>query len=188
MKQIRPPNNVSEAQNGCDIQDFVESSQRGDRQAFEALYRIHASRIYSLAFRFAGGDAEQAADWTQDIFVRAWQRLDQFQGRSQFSTWLYRLACNTCISELRRRQHELHQSVELVESMYPDPVSIPPRVCAIDLEAAVVRLPERARTALALHDIEGYRHAEIANLLDIAIGTSKAHLHRARKLLRQLLA
>jgi len=164
---------------------LVAASRNGDQRAYHALYRQFERRIYSLAFRFAGGDAALAADWTQDAFVRAWQRLDQFQHKSSFGTWLYRLATNVCLSGLRKRERSrvAAGACHDIESLPAQPQDDP-----LDLEAAVTALPERARTVLLLHDVEGYRHREIASMLNIATGTSKAHLHRARSLLREMLA
>jgi RNA polymerase sigma-70 factor, ECF subfamily len=155
----------------------------GDACAFERLYRTHVARIHSLTRRMLGDrDADEV---TQDIFVRTWQKLAQFRGESAFSTWLHRLAINVVIE--RRRSFAIQR-----ERMTDDPTALdtltvaPPRAdLTVDFEHAIRQLPPGAREIFVLHDVEGYKHREIAELLDIASGTSKRQLHRARMLMRQ---
>jgi len=166
---------------------LVERAAAGDRAAFEALYRRHRDRIYGLLWRLAGGDAATAEDLLQEAFVRAWQKLDTFRGESRFGTWLHRLSANVGLSDRRLRIRRVGREMVLdgaVERTATGDRDVrAPR--ALDLERAIAALPERARTVLVLYDIEGYSHAEISELTGMAIGSSKAQLHRARMLVRE---
>jgi len=166
---------------------LVESARNGDCTAFERLYRLNRDRIYGLLWRICGGDAALAEDLLQEAFVRAWQKLDSFRGESRFGTWLHRLSVNVALSERRIRLRRVEREVRIDETA--ERTAIGDRdVFAdkrMDLERAIARLPERARTVLVLFDIEGYRHLEIAEMTGMAVGSSKAQLHRARKLLRE---
>ena len=158
---------------------------RGDRRAFERLYRAHAARIMSLARRMIG--TELASEVTQDVFVRAWEKIGSFRGEAAFGTWLYRLALNLMLSrrgQLALRRSREVQSEELLESL---PASGRSSEFGLDFETAIDRLPEGARHVFVLHDIEGYKHEEIARMLGVTSGTSKAQLHRARMLMRRTL-
>jgi RNA polymerase sigma-70 factor (ECF subfamily) len=155
----------------------------GDSYAFERLYRAHVSRIHSLTRRMIG--SHEADEVTQDIFVRTWQKLGQFRGESAFTTWLHRLAVNVVIE--RRRAYAIQR-----ERMSDDPAALDVIAVApargdltVDFEAAIEQLPPGAREIFVLHDVEGYKHREIASMLDITTGTSKRQLHRARMLMRR---
>lgn len=167
----------------------VELARGGDQAAFERLYRANAGKIYALCWRLCGNDAALAEDLVQEAFVRAWNKLDLFEGKSAFGTWLHRLAANVALSDrrirLRRVGHETatDEAVERTATGDRD-VSAP---LATDLEQAISALPERARTVLVLYDVEGYRHQEIAEMTGMAVGSSKAQLHRARHLVREAL-
>lgn len=169
---------------GRDHQDAVEAAA-GDARAFERLYQAHLGRIHGLVRRMAGPrDAEEI---TQDIFVRAWQKLGTFRGEAAFSTWLHRLAVNVVVERFRsaasKRAKLLDDGVML--DALPSRPERPDR--KLQLEAALDHLPHGARQIFVLHDVEGYKHEEIATLLAISSGTSKAQLHRARMLLRKQL-
>lgn len=167
---------------------LVARARAGDGASFEQLYRRHVGRVYALCWRFAGGDEALAAELTQDAFVRAWQKLALFRGDSAFGTWLYRLVVNHVLSERRRLVRRRAVERPLEANGFVREASVRPRDgLDRDLEAAIARLPERARTVLILHDIEGYQHKEIAALAGMAVGTSKAQLHRARQLLKEWL-
>ena len=158
----------------------------GDTAAFERLYRRHVSRIYGVVLRLVGYNHAHDEDLVQEAFVRAWQKLDGFRQQSAFGTWLYRLAVNTALMALRARQHDpLRDSgEELADTPADEPF------CAVarsELSAAIGRLPTRARAVWVLHDIEGWKHQEIADGLGMALDSSKAQLHRARGLLRAAL-
>jgi RNA polymerase sigma-70 factor, ECF subfamily len=167
-------------------EDFVRSAQQGDRSAFERLYRAHAGRVYAICLRMSG-ESGQAEDLTQEVFIRTWKKLASYQHKSSFSSWLYRLAINVILSHRRQNgRHSLDQLGEEEIALMKTAGSINP-ASVVDLERAIAALPPGARTVLVLHDIEGYRHDEIAALTQTAPGTTKAQLHRARKILRGLL-
>jgi len=166
---------------------LVDAARQGDCAAFESLYRSNRDRIYGLLWRLCGGDAALAEDMLQESFVRAWQKLHSFRGESRFGTWLHRLSANVALSDRRTRLRRVQREVALDESI--ERTALGDRdVFAdkrMDLEKAITRLPERARSVLVLYDVEGYRHQEIAEMTGMAVGSSKAQLHRARKLLRE---
>jgi RNA polymerase sigma factor (sigma-70 family) len=168
---------------------WVEMAQAGDRPAFEQLYHSHRDRIYALCWRMCGGDKGLAEDMLQDSFVRAWNKLTLFRGDSKFGTWLHRLTVNVILSDKRIRVRRLQHEQELAEGIERTMVGDRDVSAGLsrDLEAAISGLPERARTVLVLYDIEGYRHGEIAEMTGMAVGSSKAQLHRARKLVRRVL-
>lgn len=168
---------------------WVEKARAGDRFAFEQLYRSHCDRIFALCWRMCGGDRTLAEDMVQEAFVRAWNKLDLFRGESKFGTWLHRLAVNVVLSDRRIRVKRVHREQELDENTERVLVGQHDVVAGLrkDLESAIAGLPERARTVLVLYDIEGYQHNEIAEMTGMAVGSSKAQLHRARKLVREVL-
>jgi RNA polymerase sigma-70 factor, ECF subfamily len=161
----------------------VGLAARGDAQAFARLYEQHKDRVWALARRMTG--PEHAAELTQDVFVRAWQKLGTFRGEARFGTWLHRLAVNLIIS--RRSAFATQRARYLADGDVLDelPARASGRELGMDFESAIARLPDGARTVFVLHDVEGYRHEEIAALLGVTSGTTKAQLHRARMLLRQ---
>jgi len=158
----------------------------GDTRAFETLYRRHSRRIYAVVWRLAGGQAARAEDLVQEAFIRAWQALPNFRFESAFSTWLHRLAVNTALMDIRSRSGNEDRETDdsPLEVIATHDTAGQRTRERIDLERAVATLPERARAVLVLHDIEGWKHEEIADELGMAVGTSKAQLHRARNLLR----
>jgi RNA polymerase sigma-70 factor (ECF subfamily) len=166
--------------------ELVRRAASGDMRAFEALYRSHVGRVHGAMRRLCGGAEARAQELTQDAFVRAWEKLAGFRFESRFGTWLYRLAINVALMDLRSRR-----GAEDQESPFDETTSSAAAPVArlgehrIDLERAVAKLPPRARAVLVLHDIEGWTHEEIGVELGMAIGTSKAQLHRARGLLRR---
>jgi RNA polymerase sigma-70 factor (ECF subfamily) len=168
---------------------WVEKAQAGDRLAFEKLYRSHCDRIYALCWRMCGADKGLAEDMVQEAFVRAWNKLHLFRGDSKFGTWLHRLAVNVVLSDRRIRVKRLQRESEMVDEVERKLVGDRNVFAGLrkDLEAAIAGLPERARTVLVLFDIEGYKHDEIAEMTGMAVGSSKAQLHRARKLVRNVL-
>ena len=176
----------SEGEAAGDDASDVAAAAAGDVRAFERVYRRHVARIHSTAVRMLG--VEEADDATQDVFVRAWQRLGQFRGDSAFGTWLFRLAVNVMLSRrevvaIRQRRHV--DDAELVETLSSREAS--PEL-GLDFQAAIDRLPPGMRQIFVLHDIEGYKHDEIAAMLGIAQGTSKSQLHRVRMVLRKYLS
>jgi RNA polymerase sigma-70 factor (ECF subfamily) len=166
---------------------LVDPPVSGDRAAFEVLYRRHRDRVYGLVWRLAGGDAGLAEDMLQEAFVRAWRKLDSFRGDSRFGTWLHRLAVNAALSDRRIRMRQVRRETALegsVERVTPGDLDVRAGQ-QMDLEQAIAQLPERARAVLVLYDVEGYSHAEIAEITGMAVGSSKAQLHRARRLVRE---
>lgn len=155
----------------------------GDHEAFERLYRANVGRIHALARRMAGDGV--ADDLTQEVFIRAWQKLGQFRGDSRFGTWLHRLAVNHILSRrstLRSQEGRMAPGEGLLDRVVAPRARSPGD--ALDLEGALRRLPEGARQVFVLYDVEGYAHEEIAELMGTSVGTSKSQLHRARMLLR----
>jgi len=168
---------------------WVDKARAGDRLAFEQLYRSHCDRIFALCWRMCGGDRALAEDMVQDAFVRAWKKLDLFKGDSKFGTWLHRLTVNVVLSDRRIRVKRLKRERNMDDDVERTLIGERDVFAGLrkDLEAAIAGLPERARTVLVLYDIEGYQHDEIAEMTGMAIGSSKAQLHRARKLVQEVL-
>jgi RNA polymerase sigma-70 factor (ECF subfamily) len=172
-----------ETQSRTGLDTDVALAAGGDASAFERIYRTHVARIHSLTRRMLS--THEADEVTQDIFVRTWQKLGQFRGESAFATWLHRLAINVVIE--RRRSFAIQR-----ERMTDDPSALdmltvaPARAdLTVDFEHAIALLPPGAREIFTLHDVEGYKHREIAAMLEITTGTSKRQLHRARMLMRK---
>ena len=179
---------ISEGQSGLsiDAQNDVARAAAGDRRAFERLYRAHADRVFSLCARMCG-DRMVAEELTQDVFVRAWEKLSLFRGDSAFGTWLHRLAVNVVLNARKsdgRRRSRIDESVEDLEVLPHSPDHVGERM---DLQAAIAELPPGARRVFVLHDVQGFKHEDIAELLGMTSGGSKAQLHRARMLLREAL-
>jgi RNA polymerase sigma-70 factor (ECF subfamily) len=166
--------------------ELVRRAQRGEVEAFEGLYRAHVGRVHAVCRRMAG-DPAHAEELTQDVFVRAWERLGSFLGDAAFGSWLHRLAVNVVLEDARgERRRSARVAV----------MAVPPETAAggagaldarMDLDRALAALPPGARTVFVLHDMEGYSHGEIAALTGLAEGTLRAQLHRARRLLMEAL-
>jgi RNA polymerase sigma-70 factor, ECF subfamily len=165
---------------------LVERTRGGDQLAFRELYDTHVERIFRLTYRMAG-DEDLARDYTQEAFIRAYQRLDQFRGDSRFSTWLHAIAVSVTLNGLRREKRNRER--ELALDSAPQVAGRPEVGVEIRtrLREAIDALPELYRTVFLMHDLEGYSHIEIATALEMAEGTSKARLSRARAKLRDLL-
>jgi RNA polymerase sigma-70 factor (ECF subfamily) len=155
----------------------------GDGRAFERLYRAHVSRIHSLVRRMI--DADQADDITQDIFVRVWEKLSTFRGEAAFGTWLHRLAVNVILGRRQTIGIERRRFLGADDALEAVPARGAPAGHGIDFEGALARLPEGARQVFLLHDVAGYKHEEIAELMGVVPGTSKSQLHHARMALRR---
>ena len=166
--------------------DLVRSATSGDMRAFETLYRRHSGRVHGAVWRISGMNEACADELTQEAFVRAWQKLGSFRFESAFSTWLHRLAVNVALMDLRSRVPADTVENDVLETAF-DPLTPFCTGERADLEQAVAKLPPRARAVLVLHDVEGWKHEEIGRELGMAVGSSKAHLHRARRLLRTML-
>lgn len=167
---------------------LIDRAIGGDRGAARALYDRHAERVYRLAYRMCG-DPELARDVTQDVFVRVFGQLQQFRGASAFTTWLHRVAVNTCLNTLRKVSRWRHREVEL-DAAVEEAGALVERDPVLDraMTIAIDALPEQLRVVLVMYAIEGYTHGEIAAVLGIAEGTSKSRLFDARAQLRVALA
>ena len=168
--------------------ECVKRAQAGDVGAFETLYREQSGRVFALCLRLKGGDRTDATELMQDVFVRAWRRLGTFRGDSAFSSWLHRLAVNTMLENARTESRRTARVLSMEDtSMLPGAARTSGVVLRMEMEEAVASLPKGARIAFVLHDVEGYQHQEIAERLSVSVGTVKAQLHRARRLLRDRL-
>ena len=166
---------------------LVRDAQQGDVLAFERLYRDNERKVFALCLRMSC-DASLAEELTQEVFVRAWRKLGTFRGESAFSSWLYPMAVNLALTERRSRRRRDARIVATEDPARLEAAPPAPRPeQGFDLEKALGTLPPGARAVFVLHDVEGRTHEEIATLLSLAPGTSKAQLHRARRLLREVL-
>ncbi len=167
---------------------LVREAAGGSIAAFEGLYRRYERRIYALCLRMTGSP-DQAEDCVQETFVQAWQKLASFEGRSAFGTWLHRIAVNKVLSV--QRHDSRRPRLTSVDETLSDPYGAAPATvdagAQMDLEQAIGRLPDGARNVFVLHAVHGYSHEETAGMLGVAVGTCKAQLHRARRLLGERL-
>lgn len=180
---------------GLTESEVIAKAQAGDVACFEALYNRHKRRVFSLCLRMSG-DYTQAEDFTQEVFLQLYRKIALFRGESAFSTWLHRLAVNVVLMHFRKKGLS---EVSLDESLEPQHEGEPPKefgardqvlhgsIDRIALENAVGKLPPGYRIIFILHDIEGYEHNEIAEILGCSIGNSKSQLHKARMKLRTLI-
>jgi len=166
-----------------DEADWIARAKRADSGAFEKLYRLHVDKVYGLCLRMTGNVAE-AEDCAQEAFIQAWNKLDKFRGDSAFATWLHRIAVNSVLGRMRKSKRE-QDRIQLAGQEVESPVTVADSGELRDLSEAVERLPEGARHVFVLYAVYGYSHEEASNMLGIAPGTSKAQLHRARRLLAQ---
>ncbi len=170
--------------------ELIRRVLAGDELAERALYDAHVDRVYRLAFRLAGNDADLAQDFTQETFVRAFGKLPEFQGRSALSTWLHSITVSVSLNGLRKVKRTRDREVEL-DDMTPATFTVS-REAEPDLKkrlnTAIAALPEHYRAVFVMYDMEGYSHEEIGSALNVPVGTSKARLSRAREKLREQLA
>ena len=177
---------VSKTSDGVDDEAaWIGRARRSDARAFELLYRLHVDKVYGLCLRMTGNVSE-AEDCTQDAFIQAWNKLAKFRGDSAFATWLHRIAVNTVLGRIRSSKRE-QDRIQVVAETSPAPLVTDDDGELRDLSEAVDRLPAGARHVFVLHAVYGYSHEEAGSMLGIAAGTSKAQLHRARRLLAQQL-
>lgn len=179
------------AKGSDDTAALVALAARGDVRAFERLYERSAGRVYAVCIRMTG-DAQRAREFTHDAFVRAWERLSTFRGEAAFETWMHRIAVNLVLGADRAERRRLARVVPADDE--PDGESrgafgqaAPDVETRVDLERAIAALPPRARQVFVLHDVEGYRHDEIADRLDLQSSSVRAQLHRARQLIMRML-
>jgi len=169
----------------ADESALIQQAQRSNAQAFEALYRLHIDKVYGICLRMTGNVSE-AEDCAQEAFIQAWNKLEKFRGESAFSTWLHRIAVNSVLGRMRKSKREQDRIMAVTESAPVTVVSADTGDMR-DLSEAVDRLPQGARHVFVLHAVYGYSHDETGEMLGIAAGTSKAQLHRAKRLLAQQL-
>jgi RNA polymerase sigma-70 factor, ECF subfamily len=169
--------------------ELIQRVLAGDEVAERALYDAHVDRVYRLAYRLAGNDADLAQDFAQETFVRAFSRLKEFQGRSAFSTWLHSITVSVSLNGLRKVKRTRDREVELNDVT---PTGFTVRQAEPDLKqrlkTAIAALPDHYRAVFVMYDMEGYSHEEIGSALNVPVGTSKARLSRAREKLREQLA
>lgn len=164
---------------------LISSAKRGNKQAFHSLYEMHISRVYALCYRLTG-EKGMAEDASQEVFIQVWKKLDNFDGQSLFSTWLHSVTANITISYMRKQKGWVKRMFNLEASGIYEMVA-ESNSTDIDLEGLIVRLPERARMVFVLHALEGYRHEEVATMLNMAVGSSKAQFFRAKQLLKDFM-
>ena len=166
--------------------DLVKAAAKGDINAFQQLFERHQRKIYALVWRLAG-DSAMADDLTQEVFIKLWDVLDSFRGESKFSTWLHTVATRVAISELRKQRNWQH--LQLTDaSDYAEQLTHDEAPDLGTLDRLMLRLPPQTRAVFVLHCIEGLRHEDVAQELSIAVGTSKAQVHRARTMLEEWLS
>ncbi|PYU08555.1 MAG: RNA polymerase subunit sigma-24 [Acidobacteria bacterium] len=191
MGQIRPtePGPLTEA-------EAIRSAQKGDAAAFEFLYQLHSRRVYALCLRMVSNPPD-AEDLAQEAFLQLFRKIGTFRGESAFSTWLHRMTVNVVLMRLRKKSLP---AISLEETTEPDEETGGPRkdvgaadlrlsgaVDRVNLERSIERLPPGYKTVFVLHDVQGYEHNEIAEMMGCSVGNSKSQLHKARTRLRELL-
>ena len=181
---------------GLSEAEAIDGAKKGDARSFEALYDLHKRRVYSLCLRMTGNVAE-AEDLTQEAFLQLYRKVATFRGESAFSTWLHRLSVNVVLMHLRKKGLP---EVSLEQTLDPEPdeggpkrefgtadLSLKGAIDRVNLERAIASLSPGYRTIFVLHDVEGYEHNEIAEMMGCSIGNSKSQLHKARLKLREIL-
>jgi len=191
LGQIRPtePGPLTEA-------EAIRSAQKGDAAAFEFLYQLHSRRVYALCLRMVSNPPD-AEDLAQEAFLQLFRKIGTFRGESAFSTWLHRMTVNVVLMRLRKKSLP---AISLEETTEPDEETGGPRkdvgaadlrlsgaVDRVNLERSIERLPPGYKTVFVLHDVQGYEHNEIAEMMGCSVGNSKSQLHKARTRLRELL-
>ena len=183
-----------QAQAGISEAEAIEKAKQGDAQAFEVLYNLHKRRVYSLCLRMTANAAE-AEDLTQEAFLQLYRKIATFRGESAFSTWLHRLAVNVVLMRLRKKGLSVVPIEETTETEEEAPkkdlgaedTRLAASIDRLQLQRAIERLPPGYRSIFVLHDVEGYEHNEIAEIVGCSIGNSKSQLHKARLKLREFL-
>ncbi|HUB03290.1 MAG TPA: sigma-70 family RNA polymerase sigma factor [Terriglobales bacterium] len=174
--------------------EAIERAKQGDEAAFEVLYQLHKRRVYSLCLRMVSNPS-QAEDLAQEAFLQLFRKIGTFRGESAFSTWLHRMTVNVVLMQLRKKGLPIVSLEETLEAdeeaprkeFGGDDVRLAGSVDRMQLERAINRLPPGYKTVFVLHDVEGFEHNEIAQLVGCSIGNSKSQLHKARLKLRDYL-
>ena len=180
------PKSWSDWQARAEEANLIAKCQDGDLDAFETIYRRHSPSLYGLTCRMVGDRAE-AEDLLQEIFLQAHNKLSSFEGRAAFGTWLYRLAVNRCLDHLRSAASQRQSVTKSLDESPELVVAQETTGHRLDLESAILQLPNSYRSAFLLYDVEGLGHREVADILGVAEGTSKSLVHKARLKLRELL-
>ena len=168
--------------------ELITRSQQGDQQAFHQLYENYNRRIYALCWRMLA-DKDSAEDVCQEVFVQLWQKIGNFRGESKFSTWLHSVATNIVLGHLRKQKNWLQRVFSIEDNTVAEAtVELNDDTNVEVLDREIQQLPERARLVFVLFAVEGYRHEEIAKMLNMAVGSSKSQYHRAKSLLRASLS
>ena len=165
--------------------ELICKTKEGDKQAFRTLYDDHIGRVYALCYRLTG-EKGMAEDASQEVFIQLWKKIANFDGQSQFSTWLHSVTANIAISYMRKQKGWVQRMFNLENSGINE-MQAEENSTDVDLEALIIRLPERARMVFVLHALEGYRHEDIAKMLNMAVGSSKAQFFRAKQLLKEFM-
>lgn len=185
VPETEPEADAVTADPAAEERGYIRRAQTDDASAFAALYRMHVDKVYGLCLRMTGNVAE-AEDCAQDAFIQAWSKLNDFRGESAFGTWLHRVAVNTVLGRMRKSRRE-QDRIRAVSDEASAPEALGDSGGLRDLEQAINELPSGARHVFVLYAVYGYSHDETSDMLGIAAGTSKAQLHRARRLLAQQL-
>ena len=179
---------------GLSEAEAIARAKQGDAEAFEVLYNLHKRRVYSLCLRMTANTAE-AEDLAQEAFLQLFRKIGTFRGESAFSTWLHRMAVNVVLMHLRKKGLPVVSLEETTEGTEETPkkdfgaedLALSGSIDRLQLQTAVDRLPPGYRTIFVLHDVEGYEHHEIANVVGCSLGNSKSQWHKARMKLREFL-
>jgi RNA polymerase sigma-70 factor (ECF subfamily) len=188
IKQLKP--------DSASLSEIIRRAQQGDAEAFEAIYRLHSQRVYALCLRMLGNSTE-AEDLAQEAFLQLFRKIHTFRGESAFSSWLHRLTANVVLMSFRKKRpvatslDEVTRTDEESDLPHKEIGVIDLRLSGVfdrvNLQAAIEQLPEGYKSMFLLHDLHGYEHNEIAEILGCSVGNSKSQLHKARKRLRELL-
>lgn len=166
-------------------QEWIATAKAGDRHAFSQLYHLHIGKVYALCLRMLT-NRDQAEDVAQEVFVQVWLKLENFRGEAKFSTWLHSVATNTVLTHMRKQKNWVQKVFSIEDQQHLEQAGNEIEDLS-DLDKLILRLPEKARIVFVLFAVEGYRHEEIAAMLNMAVGSSKSQYHRARNLLKEWL-
>ena len=166
--------------------ELVERCKKGEQNAFKKLYDMYKDKVFSTAVRMLG-NVQDSEDTTQDIFIKLFKNINNYRGYSSLSTWIYKVAVNTCFDNLRKRKkHEKDKSFDVIDDIPSLPyMEKQPSSVQVIIEKEIQKLPEGYRTVFVLHEVEGFKHEEISKIMNIAPGTSKSQLSAAKSILRK---
>jgi RNA polymerase sigma-70 factor (ECF subfamily) len=194
LSKVTPGLKQSEADEMTEA-EAIRLAQKGDAAAFERIFRLHSGRVYALCLRMVR-NTSQAEELTQEVFLQLFRKIQTFRGESAFSTWLHRVSVNVVVMRLRKKtvmetpledDNEEEYSNRLVKEIGAPDLVLSGAIDRINLDRAIGELPPGYRRAFLLHDVEGYEHREVAEIMGCSVGNSKSQLHKARRQLRNLL-